>query len=103
MRRYCVVRAPVIPAVEWAWRRQSIWSQTADKLKAGPHRSWQVRLALTVAAAALALAGSQLKKVSLPASIALAVSAALALASVGLLRGRQNVEQVRRWTRARSV
>lgn len=103
MRRYCVVRAPVIPAVEWAWRRQSIWSQTADKLKAGPHRSWQVRLALTVAAAALALAGSQLKKVSLPASTALAVSAALALASVGLLRGRQNVEQVRRWTRARSV
>jgi hypothetical protein len=25
------------------------------------------------------------------------------MASVGLLRGQQNVEQVRRWTRARSV
>jgi hypothetical protein len=32
-----------------------------------------------------------------------AVTAAVALAAVGLLRGRQNVEQVRRWTRARSV
>ena len=62
-----------------------------------------VRLGLTVAAAALALAGSQLKAVSLPASIALAVTAALAMATVGLLRSRQNVEQVRRWTRARSV
>ena len=32
-----------------------------------------------------------------------AVTAALALAAVGLLRGQQKVEQVRRWTRARSV
>ena len=103
MRRYGVVTIRVTPAAEWAWQRQSIWSQTADKLKAGPDRLWKYRLALTVAAAALALAGSQLKKVSLPASIALAVTAALALAAVGLLRGQQNVEQVRRWTRARSV
>lgn len=95
--------APVIPAAEWAWRRQSIWSQTADKLKAGPHWSWRFRLCLTVAAAVLALAGSQVKTISLAASITLAVAAALALAAVGLLRGRQNVEQMRRWTRARSV
>lgn len=64
---------------------------------------WEIRLGLTVAAAALALAGSQLKAVSLSASTVLAVAAALALATVGLLRGRQNVEQLRRWTRARSV
>ena len=101
--RYGVMAAPVIPAVEWAWRRQSVWSQTADRLKAGPSRSWRFRLGLTVAAAALALAGSQVRAVSLPASIALAVAAALAMATVGLLRGRQNVEQVRPWTRARSV
>jgi hypothetical protein len=103
VQRYGLVTASVIPAVEWAWRRQSIWSQTADKLKAGPHRLWGFRLGLTVAAAALALAGSQLKAVSLPASIALAVAATVTLAAVGLLRSRQNVEQVRRWTRARSV
>ena len=102
VQRYSLVTAPVIPAVEWAWQRQSVWSQTADKLKRGPHRLWGFRLSLIVAAA-LALAGSQLKAVSLAASIVLAVAAAVALAAVGLLRGRQNVEQVRQWTRARSV
>jgi hypothetical protein len=80
-----------------------VWSQTADKLKVGPHRSWGLRLGLTTAAAALALAGSQLKAVSLPASVVLAVAAALAMTAVGLLTARRNVEQVRRWTRARSV
>ncbi len=95
--------ASAVSVIEWAWQRQSVWSQTANRLKAGPGRSWSVRLALTVAAAALALAGAQLRQVSRPASVALAVAAALSLAVVGLLRGRQNVEQTRRWTRARSV
>ncbi len=95
--------AQVVPAVEWAWRRQSVWSQTADRLKAGPSRLRVLLLGLTAVAAALALAGSQVKSVSLAASVALAVTAAVALAGVGLLRSQQNVEQVRRWTRARSV
>ena len=103
VRPYDLVTAPVIPAAEWAWRRQSIWSQTAGKLKAGPHRLWGIRMGLTAVTAALALAGSQVKTVSLPASIALAVAAALSMAAVALLRGQQNVEQVRYWTRARSV
>jgi SMODS and SLOG-associating 2TM effector domain 1/Protein of unknown function (DUF4231) len=97
------VAASVIPAVEWAWQRQSVWSQTADKLKEGPGRLRGLRLALTVVAAVLALAGSQVKHLSLGASVVLAVAAALALAAVGLLRGRANAEQARRWTRARSV
>ena len=62
-----------------------------------------MRLGLTVAAAVLALAGSQARSVSFPASLALAVIAAVALATAGLLRGRDSAEQVRRWTRARSV
>jgi len=98
-----IIAAPVIPAAEWAWQRQSVWSQTANNLKAGPTRLRVLRLGLTVGAAALALAGSQVKPVSFPASVALAVTAALALAAVGLLRGRVNAEQARRWTRARSV
>lgn len=93
----------MIPAVEWAWQRQSVWSQTAGRLKTGPSRLRTALLALTVVAAALALAGSQLKGASLPASVTLTVTAAVALAAVGLLRSRTNVEQVRRWTRARSV
>ena len=95
--------AQKIPAGEWAWQQQSVWSQTADRLKAGPTRLRAALLAMTVAAAALALAGSQLKGASLPASVTLTVIAAVALAAVGLLRSRTNVEQVRRWTRARSV
>jgi hypothetical protein len=58
---------------------------------------------LTVAAAGLALAGSQLKPVSATASVVLTVVAAVVLAAVGLLRFQQDVEQTRRWTRARSV
>jgi SMODS and SLOG-associating 2TM effector domain 1/Protein of unknown function (DUF4231) len=96
------VTAP-IPAIDYAWQQQSIWSQTADRLKAGPQWRWRLRMSLTVTAAALALAGSQLKTVSVPASIALAAVAAAALAGVGLLRSQQDVEQTRRWTRARSV
>jgi hypothetical protein len=93
----------VISAAEWAWQRQSVWSQTANKLKAGPSRARTAQLVLTVVAAALALAGSQLKGASFAASLALGIVAALALAVVGLLRGQTNTEQVRRWTRARSV
>lgn len=95
--------SPKVPADEWAWQRQSVWSQTANALKARPQRLWAFRLALTVAAAALALAGSQVKVVNRPTSVALAVAAAAAMAAVGLMRSRQDVEQVRRWTRARSV
>lgn len=103
MAGYGIVTAPGIPAAEWAWRRQSVWSQTADRLKAGPGRLRTARLGLTVAAAALALAGGQVRAASRPASVVLAVAAALALAGAGLLRGRATAEQTRRWTRARSV
>jgi len=103
MPRYDVMAAPTIPAVEWAWRRQSVWSQTASKLKIGASRVWGLRLGLTVTAAAVALAASQIKGASLAGSVTLSALAAVALAAVGLLRARQNVEQARQWTRARSV
>jgi SMODS and SLOG-associating 2TM effector domain 1/Protein of unknown function (DUF4231) len=93
----------VISAAEWAWQRQSVWSQTANKLKNGPSlaRTWQ--LVLTVAAAVLALAASQVKGASFAASLALSVVAAVALATVSVLRAQTSKEQVQRWTRARSV
>jgi hypothetical protein len=56
----------------------------------------------TVARAALALAGSQLKPVSVPASAVLAAAGAFAMATVCLLTGRQSVQRVPRWTGARS-
>lgn len=96
-------RVPVISAAEWAWQRQSVWSQTADKLKTAPSRARTAELILIVVAAALALAGSQLKEVSAPASLALGVVAAVTLAAVGLLRAQTSTEQVQRWTQARAV
>lgn len=95
--------APTVPAVEYAWERQNVWSQAANQLKAGPQWRWRLRMSLTVAAAALALAASQLKPVSAAASVALAAAAAAVLAGVGLLRSQQDIEQTRRWTQARSV
>lgn len=93
----------MISAAEWAWQRQSVWSQTANKLKAGPSRARTAQLILTVAAAVLALAASQVKGTSFPASLTLSVLGALALAVVGLLAVQTSKEQVQRWTRARSV
>ena len=93
----------MISAAEWAWQRQSVWSQTANKLKAGPSRARTAQLILTVAAAVLALAASQAKGASFPASLTLSVLGALALAAVGLLAVQTSKEQVQRWTRARSV
>jgi SMODS and SLOG-associating 2TM effector domain 1/Protein of unknown function (DUF4231) len=103
MPRYDVMAAPTIPAVEWAWRRQSVWSQTADNLKANVSRVQGLRLGLTVTAGAMALAASQIKEASLAASVTLSVLAAVAVAAAGSLRARQSVAQTRRWTRARSV
>jgi hypothetical protein len=93
----------VISAAQWAWQRQSVWSQTANNLKAGPSRARTAQLILTVVAAVLALAGSQAKGASFPASLALSVLAAVALAAVGVLSAQTSKEQVQRWTRARSV
>jgi hypothetical protein len=101
--RYQLVMAQVISSSEWAWQRQSVWSKTADNLKKGPSRQRGWQLILTVAAAALALAGSQVKSVSFAAALGLAIALALALAGAGLLRGFWSADQVRRWTRARSV
>jgi len=89
--------------VDYAWERQSVWSRAADQLKAGPHLQWRLRMILTVTAAALALAGTQLRPVSSVASYTLGAVAAAALAGVGVIRGQQDAEQTRRWTQARSV
>jgi hypothetical protein len=80
-----------------------VWSQTADRLKAGPGSQRVLRLTLTSAAAALALAGSQVEPDSRTGSVVLGVVAALALAGTALLRSRATAEETRRWTRARSV
>ena len=93
----------ITPVIEYAWERQGVWSRAADQLKAGPHLQWRLRMILTVAAAAMALAGTQLRPVNVVASYALGAVAAAVLAGVGVIRGQQDAEQTRRWTQARSV
>ena len=90
-------------AVEWAWDRQSVWSQTADSLKAGPRRARLARLGLVVAASACALGAAQVESTSTGLSNALAVAGGLVMAVTGLLGGLQSIDKVRDWTRARSV
>lgn len=91
------------PVVLWAWQRQSVWSQAADQLKAAGSRGRRLELILTVSGAALALAGTQVKDANVTGAMVLGALAAAVLAAAGLLRGRETIEQVRRWTRARSV
>jgi SMODS and SLOG-associating 2TM effector domain 1/Protein of unknown function (DUF4231) len=94
---------PESVVARYAYNRQSIWSQTANHLKAGPTRQRIGRLCLTVAAAAIALAGSQVKPASIVASTLLAVIAAALLAAVAYTRWRATPRQARQWTQARSV
>jgi hypothetical protein len=90
-------------AAKSAWDKQSVWSQTANNLKAGPTSLRKLRLTLTVAAAGLALLGSQLKNVSAAAAVALAIAAAVALAAVAATRWKATPEEAKHWTQARSV
>lgn len=80
-----------------------MWSLAADRLKTAQQWRWRVRLGGTVAAAALTLAATQLKPVDGTWPVVLSALAAVALAAIGWLRSRQDKEQMRRWTRARSV
>lgn len=80
-----------------------MWSQTADRLKAGPARLRKLQLGLTVAASVLALAGSQVTALSGAAAKGLTITAAVTLGVAAVLRALSKPEQARRWTRARSV
>jgi hypothetical protein len=92
-----------VSSVEWAWQRQSVWSQTADRLRRGPSRARRWALALTIAAAASALGSSQLQSTHRSLSVSLAVLAAVLGTAVAVLRGTRSQEAVARWTRARAT
>jgi hypothetical protein len=97
------VTSPPSSAAELAWRRQSVWSQTATRLKAAPARARLTALALTIAGAVLALAGAQLKAVHGGAGRVLAFAGAAALGVVAVLRGLVGQDEISDWVQARSV
>jgi ABC-type multidrug transport system fused ATPase/permease subunit len=85
------------------WRQQSVWSQTADRLKRDLTR-WRVAaLALTVAGALLATLGTQLQGVNATMGKTLVWAGAIAVGLVPLLRTLQGPSAVEAWTRARSA
>jgi len=89
--------------VEEVWRQQSIWSQTANRLKASIGRARSAGLALTVAGAVLATLATRLPATQVTAGSVLAITAAVAVGLVPVLRPWCTGRMLRDWTRARSV
>lgn len=85
------------------WRRQSIWSQTANRMKGSIGRARSAALALTVGGAVLATLAGRLPAAQATASSLLAVAAAVGVGLVPVLRPRWSGRVLRDWTRARSV
>jgi hypothetical protein len=90
-------------AVVYLWQRQSVWSQTANRIKAGISRARLVTLALTIAGAVLGTAASQAIGSHPTLGRLFAAAAAVALVLVPIVGRGASRETVQDWTRARSV
>ncbi|MGH3857587.1 MAG: DUF4231 domain-containing protein [Pseudonocardiaceae bacterium] len=89
--------------VEELWRQQSIWSQTANRMKASIGRARSAALTLTVGGATLATLAARLPAGHGLVSSLLAVAAAVEVGLVPVLRPRYSGRVLRDWTRVRSV
>lgn len=85
------------------WRRQSIWSQTANRMKASIDRARSAGLMLTIGSAVLATLATQLPDRQRTVTAVLAITAAFFVGLVPVLRPRYSGRALRDWTRARSV
>lgn len=85
------------------WRHQSVWSQTANSLKARIDRLRSLMLGLAVASAVLTTLAAQVATLSTAAGKFLALAAGVAVGLVPLVRARLGRDAVGRWTRARAV
>ena len=89
--------------MDWVWSQQSIWSQTANKLKRHLTHWRAAALVLTITGAVLATLGTQVATVSGPVEKGLLWAAAVAVGLVPLIRPRFGPKAVEEWTRARSA
>jgi hypothetical protein len=85
------------------WSRQSVWSQTANRLKAGIGRTRAAALGLTIIAAVLSTLATQVASLNSVAGRTLVVAAAVAVGLAPLVRSQLAPASVADWTRARSV
>lgn len=88
---------------EELWKQQSLWSQTANRMKTSIGRARSAALALTVGSAVLATLAARLPTTQATASAVLAIAAAVGVGLVPVLRPRYSGRVLRDWTRARSV
>jgi hypothetical protein len=95
--------APAREIVGSVWDRQSVWSQTANRLKARIDRLRSAMLALAVASAILTTLAAQVESLTEPLGKALAVLAGVSVGLVPVVRSRLGRDAVSRWTRARAV
>ncbi|MGQ0779016.1 MAG: DUF4231 domain-containing protein [Pseudonocardiales bacterium] len=85
------------------WQQQSLWSQTAGRLKREINRWRSLTLGLTIVGAVLATLGTQVASLSTGTGKVLAWLAAIAVAVTPVTVARAGRPGVQAWTRARSV
>jgi hypothetical protein len=89
-------------SLDYAWRQQRIWSETANSLKKRIEQGRIAALLLGIAAAGLAVFAVQMGTDS-DVGRWVALGSGLAAAMVPFVQRRAGIEQIRVWTRARSV
>lgn len=92
----------VAEQIEELWREQSLWSCTANRLKARVERARLATLVLTTVVAVIGATASGLPQESSTAHL-LAAFAAFGAALIPMLRTAWNSSSLSDWTRARSV
>ncbi|MFF5718491.1 DUF4231 domain-containing protein [Streptomyces buecherae] len=97
------MRTPDQRGVAWVWDQQSVWSQAADRAKRSIGRARTAGLALGVLGACAGTAASQLIGDHEGAGKALAFLAAVAMGLVPLIVRAAGPQQIRDWTRMRSL
>lgn len=95
--------SPASKALDLLWDQQWVWSQAAGQLKAVIRRARTAVLILTVAGAMLGAVTAALVPSSATAGRVFAALAAVCLTVAAFLGRMTSGEQVRDWTRARSV
>ncbi|HTZ29727.1 MAG TPA: DUF4231 domain-containing protein [Streptosporangiaceae bacterium] len=85
------------------WDKQSVWSQAADRMKAGIERARAAALGLTIMAAVLTTLATQVASLSSAVGKALAIAAAVSVGLAPVARSRLAAVPLADWTRARSV
>lgn len=91
------------PLLDEVWREQSVWSQTADRMKDGIERARLAALVIVVLVAVLGATAAAVSGQAPTLGRVLAAVAAAGSAVLPMLRPRWSGTRLRDWTRARSV